>query len=64
MVVGMLKVMKQRCHLHLPKLPICLSFTFQTTRKFSRASAWMCCWSFPLCGILPWWMKVLHSKSR
>jgi len=58
-VVAMLKVMKQRCH-----LPICLNFTFQTTRNFSRAMAWKCGWSFP-CGNLPYYVKVLHfTKLR
>ena len=60
MVVAMLKlkVMKQRCH-----FSICLSFTLETTRNFSKAMAWMCGWSFPLCGNLPC-VQVLHFNFQ
>jgi len=50
-VVAMLKpkVMKQRCH-----FPICLSFTFYTTRNLPRALAWY------VVGLFPYVVIIYH----
>jgi len=48
-VVGCGYVESHETKVPFTRLP---NFAFQTTRNFSRAMAWKCGWSFPLCGNL------------